>query len=752
VDGKRVITTKTERQIADLKRNLKEKLQMTDEAFAEILQREVHGTQPKYIDAQNFITQTKGREIIRRMHDAAEVLRVTQPRDVAVSKNPEIDKIIKKLQTRIEKGPKRDPWRTESMRYYMQQAQRVTDAPIYSMYRDLIDTHNISERSRHARMAALEANVPGFKEIAGDEEALKRVAQHIASKSRLKDKPESPKNITKAEIKLADEIQKIGREYELIARVNKFFNWYYTGEGIAEYEEFKKEINKARDIYDSEGREALEKYLKTQTWGVIKSGYEPLETFIWKVRQYETGPKTVGKSHIKIRTDIEYHKQERNILQRLNSYMRQMDTLYNLSPKINALVRLIEDNAEKFKDPNKVTRSTEVFLQNLKRYNVDGGFWGDLMARVYAQVSQVVIMSQPVLAFRNLFQNPAFEHDKTILFDLRNEPMSDKDLEYRETHVQQLRGMMEEYFLINEKAFLGLRTLTKWLRKIRIYGWSDVTNRDWSFWAKINQVRRAQQAETIEDMMKRAKFEDMTEEEQIMSLEVLAAEGPEAMARYVSRVHVADIHFQYERAQRSPSEQDKVGRVMGNLMLFPRAYGEKMAKAVTDLKSDDSTKQLRGAKRLIAVMVGGYISGTVFTMVTGRKRNPYDPFGILQVSPGGLMLGATVDLFKLGSLTLRALVGDKTALYAMTSEIPNAADDFIPFYDWTLRGIEAVTDTKNIDRQALREIYAAIDKEYKVRGGAYKMKRSFIQKLQYVFAGPSVDIEEEKKKKRKVKP
>ena len=745
VNGKTVITRKTEKQIAELKKNLKAKLHMTDEAFAEILKKEIGKKEPRYIDADNFITQSEGREIIHRMHDASEVLRVTQARDEAVAASPTISKAVKALRERIAAKPKRDPYRLESMRYYAQQSERVTGAPIHAMYNDIINVHNVSERTRHARMAALEAAVPGFKEIAGDEEALDRVARYIASQSNLKDKPARPADMSSAELKLAKEIQKIGKEYENMARVNKFFNWYYTGEGIAEYDQFKKEIEKAKDIYDTQGREELEDYLKTQTWGVIKSGYEPLESFIWKVKQYETGPKTVGKSHIKIRTDIEYHKQERNILQRLNSYMRQMDMLYNLRPKINAFVRLYEDNAASFAEPKKVTNAIEVFLRNLKKYNVDGSWWGDLMARVYAQVSQVVIMSQPVLAFRNLFQNPAFEHDKTILFDPRNEPMTPEDVEYRETHVQQLRGMMEEYFLINEKSFPGLKTLTKWLKKIRIYGWSDVTNRDWSYWAKMNQVRRAQKAETLEDTMKQARFEDLTLEEQVMALEILAAEGDDAMARYVARMHVADIHFQYERAQRSPAEQDKVGRVLGNLMLFPRAYGEKMARAAVGLKSKDATEQRRAAKRIVAVMAGGYIAGTVYMMITGRRRNPYDPFGIIQVSPGGLVLGATTDLFDIGALTIRALTGDKTAMYALTSELPNVADNFIPFYKWTLSGLEAVSDTKNIDKQMLREIYGLIDKEYKARGGAYKMERDFVDGLRYVLAGPGVDVKEKKK-------
>ena len=113
------------------------------------------------------------------------------------------------------------------------------------------------------------------------------------------------------------------------------------------------------------------------------------------------------------------------------------------------------------------------------------------------------------------------------------------------------------------------------------------------------------------------------------------------------------------------------------------------------------------------------------------------------------MLGIASDVSEVIALTIRALAGDKDAAYALTTLLPRMADNFIPFYDWTFRGIEAVTDTKNIDRAALRQILEVIDKEYKSRKGAYTMKRNFVQALQYFFAGASIDrkIQEEKKKK-----
>lgn len=750
VGYKKVITKKTEKKIQTLKENLIKKTQMTEKHFDEILEKEIHGKEPKYIDAKNFITETQGKDIIRRTLDEAKIIKLTESFEQAIAKKPEIAKRVKLLDSRIEKAPKRDPYSLESMRYYNQQAEIKTGAPIFTAYMDLMDTHLEVTKTRTSNLKKIESTVSGFKDIAKDEVALQRVSDYIASQTALKQKPAMPKDITVNEIKLAKEIQKILKEYELPARFTRFYWWWSTGkqEGphpLPDYDRYKTEINKAVDIYESKGEEELIEYLKTQKWGVVKSGYEPLEILFRKVIPYTPKATTVGKGHIKIRTDIEYHKQERNILQRLTAYMRQMDMLYNLSPKINAYIRLWDDNAAKFKDWGKVKNDIEIFLRNLKRYNIEGGFFERNIARAYSQAMRVIIMPSPVLSFRNLFQNAAFEHDKTILIDPRNTKLTDKDIEYLETYVLQTRAMVEEYFMVGEKPLFGLKTLTGLIDKVKIYPYSDIANRHWSFWAKTNQVDRALKAESIKQMMTEAKFEDMTELEQRRALAILARDGKEAMSQYIGRVHVDDIHFLYERSQRSPAEMTSLGKIVGNLMLFPRAYGEKLAHVANKtLKGKTSQEQWRGLKTLFAVIGGGLIVGSIYMKVTGRKRNPYNPLELLAFRPGGLAWGSIEAATEVYANILSAAKGDSRALAALTVAIPRAADMFIPFYDYSLRAIEAATDQKNIDRKALRQMRMMIDKEYKIRGGAYKVERTALEKWQYFLSGPSVDTKEKK--------
>jgi len=254
--------------------------------------------------------------------------------------------------------------------------------------------------------------------------------------------------------------------------------------------------------------------------------------------------------------------------------------------------------------------------------------------------------------------------------------------------------------------------------------------------------------------MKAAKFDDISLIEQKQALGILARDGKEAMMRYVSRVHVDDIHFLYARAERSPAEQGPLGVVIGNLILFPRAYWEKLTRAFSKMSGKDisMSERMRGFKILLAVIAGGLAIGSVYQKVTGRKDNPYNPIKLLAYQPGGLMTGIIDTVGEVYYNMIWASVGDQRALSALTTFIPRSADMFIPLYMYLLRGIEAMTDTKNIDRKALRQIRELVDKEYSVRGGAYKLERNAMDKWRYFIAGAGIDIknkEEAAKKKKK---
>ena len=741
---KRVINPKTEGQIIQLKAAMMAAGLMNEEKYAEILERETRGRAARYIDAENFITQTQARAVIDRMHDEAELMRVTESYRRARAAKKDVWSAYKQVEK--QRTHTKDPARVRSIRYYMQVLGEKVDAPIYEIYNALTAESQRLAAERRRTLANLE-ELPGFTKIAMDKEALQRVSDYIASQSNLENKPKRPAEITPEEVILAEEIQAILKQYEVQARVGKFFEHRDQLDRMPQYLRYKEAIDKAKDIYDSKGVNALINYLKREGWGIVKSGYEPMEAVIRKVSTHRMPDIAVGKSHIKVR-GIEYSKQDRSILQRLQSYMRQMDTLSYLQPKIKALVRVIDDNVEKFDEPDKVTATLSTYLDNLKHTNYEDGLAEEVLRKIYSQAITTRVLADPLKVVRNLLQNAAFSEDRRDLINPINEKLSDEDAAYLETYVQQDKVMMSDWAYVGEEPFnlpiigqhrLGINRLTKWVQRHTLYPMSDRINRMWCFWAKINRVRRAFEGKgTLAHKMKEARFSDMQRAEQLMALNILARDGVDDMARYIAKVHTDNTHFLYAREQRSPAEQTKVGKLVFNLFVFRRAALEKaflqMGKATAQ-----PGQRARAGRVLIGLVVWSTLMGILWRKFTGRDDSPYSYIDFLQQNSGGLQMASIEKVEDVYNNMLGAVTGDERALAALPTAITSAADYMIPFYDMGLQAIEATTDTRNIDTRALREIRAMIDKEYEVRGSAYEMERSLVEKFQYTFAGEGVD-------------
>ena len=753
IGWEKVITPKTEKKILSLKDNLIDKLQMTEEAYQVVLEDVGIYKEPKYTDAKHFITEQKGKELIYRLIDESNILRVTEPLRIALEKNPEAKKLADVIDKRVKSEGKerlKDPHELNSMRKYIQIMEATTEAPFFPIYQDMIDAH----LENRADLNHLVNEFDKHRDVIKNEDSLKRVENWILAKSNLKGVPKA-KNVTDKEIELAKKIQSVLKDYEAKARTEKFLDNIEHPEDMPQYLEYRKEINKAKDIYESKGYDDLVEYMKTQKWGIIKSGYDPLQVVSPKVRFYKAKAITLGKSHIKVRKAIEYKEQDTNIIQRLFAYKRQMDNLSVMRPKIRAFITLTDKNLTKFKDPKRVKTNIEVFFRELKGYDRPENWFDRGLNRLYAQAMTTIIMGSPALSFRNLGQNFALGHDKAMLIDNRNKKLTPDEIDYLDTYVQQAEFMRVDWFMTGEKPLPGLKFLTDIIKKVNLYPRSDIANRHWGFWGKINQVRMAFNKDvSLAKKMEEAKFSDMTLLEQKRALQILTKDGQKAMEKYVTRVYVDDTHFLYERAQRSPAEMGRMGRVFGNLMLFPRAYWEKLAQHSKKMtgKNVPYKERLRAFKVIASVLIGGMLISAAYMKVTGRRKPPYDIFELLAYEPGGLAIqtiNAVSDIF---SNMVLASKGDKRALATLTTAIPEALDMFIPFYNYALRGVEAATDTKNIDKKALRKLRMLIDKEYQVRGGSYKLERNAMEKWQYFLGGAGIDVaikEREKKEKEK---
>ncbi len=750
IGHKKVLSLKTEKQITELKESLTNLGFMNDAEFAKILQIEARGKQAKFVDARNFITQKQSNEILLRMHDTAQRLRVTEPIDRAIAGNPTIAAAIEK----IAKQPQRrkDPGRLRSMRFFFQRLGVQANERIYDVFLDLTLAADAKSRERHDAMKLAE-KLPDFTKIATDTKALKRVEDWIVSQSNLENKPAVPTDITENELRLAKLVQASFKSYETLARAGKFFEFFDKRTELPQYLKFKQGIDKAFDVYNTKGYDALIRYLDTQDWGIVRAGYSPMESVVRKVSTNRMPDIAVGKGRIKTR-GIQYQKQDRDILQRWYSYMRQMDQLIHIQPRIKSLVRLINDNQTSFIKPGKINSAVSTYLDNLKHTNYEDGLIEEFSRKLYSQAITVRVLADPVKPLRNLLQNVAFSEDRRDILDPRNKKLSAEDVRYLETFVQQSSVMMSDWAFTGEQPFdffwirrgikkltdKDLPTVTKWVQRKTLYPQSDRLNRTISFTAKINRVRRAfGKNKPLAKQMRDARFSDMQKEEQRVALGILAKDGIDDMARYIAKVHTDNTHFLYAREQRSPAEQTKGGRIFLNLQLFKRAALEKavlqMEKTVE--KGTGTRAKLRAANVLMTLVTMSALVGLFFRKMTGQKYSPYSYLAFLELNFGGLMLATLKIIADAYNSMLAILTSDPKKLGKAIDEfgvdITRVGDYLIPFYDLGLRGIEAIIGSENIDRQPFRQLREIIDAEYKSRGLA-EIDRDLIEKMQFTFA------------------
>ncbi|MBA7538419.1 hypothetical protein ES705_30694 [subsurface metagenome] len=161
---------------------------------------------------------------------------------------------------------------------------------------------------------------------------------------------------------------------------------------------------------------------------------------------------------------------------------------------------------------------------------------------------------------------------------------------------------------------------------------------------------------------------------------------------------------------------------------------------------------------LASIIIGSLIVGEGYKKVTGRRKHPYNPLALLAYEPGGLAIGTVEAFSDVITNTILVLNGDERAATTLATAIPRLSDMMIPFYDYTLRAIEATVPmtyrgqhvNKRIDVLALRVLRKLCTermrelgwnvKGYKPTARGHYVERNFYQKLQYVIAGAGVDI------------
>lgn len=754
---KAVVTPKTEKKIQTLKARLLQSGQTTPEDFTRQMQ-ELRIKQPGYVDAKQFITERDAKELIHKMLDEGPAIREREAAKRAFAKPDQkgvaahadgIDKEVTKARVKREaKGKLAKAGALSSMRHYTVNLQEQTGLPFHDLWEGMNRTHLRIRADIEKMHGRLQAASPEYKAVAKDKESAQRISDYIESK--LPDGPKAPTEITADEIAVAKEIERITDEFKNDVRYARFMDHYYQKAEIRDAPQ--SELTKATDIYEGQGPEALREYLDHRPWGVIRKGYTPRELLVGRIQLRKPSAIAFGKGHIKVRTAGQ-QPQDRTIFQRLDSYMRQIWNITRLEPKARALIRLHDENVSKFAKPRAIREGLELAINESKGYPQPGGPINRILRRVSGQAMRAVFF-RPVMSLRNLFQNPAFNEDFSFgaFVDVRNKTLTEADWAYFNSQVDQTGPMRRQFLMQEERALPGLRFISKIADKLAHYPLADKTNRLGAFWARINRVRRALAGKDLSDpkavkqMMDQAGFADLELTQQHRALEALARYGPEVMARYVAAEHTMNVHFPYERAQRSPAEMGATGRTLASLLAFPRAWGERIYREMRKVgRGGTYTARRRALGRVVHMTLIAGVWGLAFMKLTGRKRNPYNPLNILNWTPGGLVVGAATEISKTVYLINQAAQGDRTALNKLPAQMTRMANLYIVGYEMASDLVDVLLKTKGADRHALRKIRAMLDKQYRPRVEHYKAERTLIENIQKAVLG----VEGESKKKRR---
>ncbi len=721
-------------------------------------------------DTENFTTEHEAKALSRELHLYEETIAPIRAMELATrnSQNPELQQEYAKRIAIIEgrRGGK-TPSGARASRYYMMRLSQISggELPFFEQFLEIIGRRNTilyDHRQLYKRLwdANGEKGKRHVNRILNNPEREQRITDYIASRSKHKNKPKEPKDMTIEEIRIAQEMMKIFDEYKWKSRAWQFYDWKYRGIEPADYKRkgVAEQLDVADRVYEEGGQPALFDLLKNQTWGVLKDGFEAHDRVLYKKLNWSK--ETFGRGTASTKRAIEYQKQERGLFKRFDSYLMRMDRGTYLTPHIEALYDTYLRGSKGELTPREVEENIEVFLREIQGVNFEKGPLARAAKQAYGQIMLAVILSKPVLSYRNLHQNLVMHPNRRSLVDPRNRKARPDELEHIDQQVYSSRSIMSMLAIDNAlfDRLPVLREVNKIARGISTYGFSDDANRLWGWWAQKNHIERGFMIEgTLEQKLLGMGFSDLDVSQQKHALEVLATQGEDAFGTYFSDEITKDVHVAYSRAERSFWEMfTGVGQFLTNIFAFSRSYTERllrsMQKVRTGIKGGRVTPEGRRAlNQILSLFAATWPVNEIYTYVTGRE-GPYSPLNIIAYSMGGLQLGALNAGTTFSTSLFRAITAgdEETRDRAISTAIiaaPKIPEMTVPYYTMVMDGLESISGTEFVDRKALRQIRQAFDANYTLPRNAHKLERSWFQKFQHLFAGGGVDYRIKKKAK-----
>jgi len=646
------------------------------------------------------------------------------------------------------------------MEEFLEFLEEATGLPFTAVYERAARSKNISEASKEYIVKDFAEN-PEFRDILQDEQQLIVATQELNARNEIQG-VEHPDDalLTPEIVALVDEIQRI---YDLYKPYVRYLEFMRTE---AKVDVLKKrfpdavkagkesELIMALELRNRGEYNSLWLFLKGCTWGVYEYGFDPRQMAAPDLRVQDVPMGyVIGASSLNMRTKVEFPgfgKFRKNLVQRMLSYVTQMEIQWEIEPELRNFQKIWDMAYWKFENKDEIKNGLNKWWGIMQGIPSSYGWWTKQARRVWRQ-SMTAIFLEPVLSLRNTFQVGLLHMDRTELIRWLVHGKQDmspiqraKAKRFFDIFVSQLGGLRKYVLLVGQPGLPGLGWLNRAADALNLYGWSDYLPRQWSFFAYLNKAQRAV-TQYLKDgdvgkLLKNSGAMHLRQTERnfllthylarandTFNLRVDGLEditGAEMAAFYIARRNTDHTHFKYARWARGMVEMGVAGETLWNLFVFPRGYGIRVAgqaeKIVGLFKGETTWEEARGGfNDLIKLFIVAQLFSSLWKNLSGRKRNPYDPFSILtQWTFGGLFVGAMQDMTQLITDAGMAvnLWGDEEQAEQARGRLPGKLSDLtemlVPFYRRIIDVWAAFEDTPDQDVYWLRKMREQFEKDY----------------------------------------
>ena len=650
------------------------------------------------------------------------------------------------------------PKRVELMdiQHYMRYLQEQTGLPFHDVFMRCRYDVGASVYSGEQVLQRLNTD-PSFRHILNDKAALARVTQHINSKNpRLNVQPIT--DLTEAEGRLVSTVEDILAHYEPHVRYMRVMNTDSDIESLKE--EFpdaveagkELELQMALDLKQRGELSNLWSFLKSVSWGTIQ-GYTPWMKYKASIfpRQLKLGT-TRGEARLLRRSSIEFDENlGESLLLDVVRYVKQIENQWRLRPDLKLMEDLWSVAKDKFADGNYVEGQLKRWSGEMQQFGIVGDVALKFLHKLWRQAMSATFM-HPYMAFRNSFQAFVLHPDRSELFRYMANPlkgvMAEKAQRYYDVFVHQLGGIKMDFLLAESPGFgvPGLTQLTRLADKVSLYGKSDNIPRALSYKASFSKAWRATQtylqsertSKDVDTWIRKSGAIHLTQTERAKALEYLAQadqnmslaipgleqlNGAELACMYIGQEVANMTHFLYARPFRSIIEMENTGKILFNLVVFPRGYAQRLYHQMELAFGEGKTWEQAAAsfKDIMLIMMVGAFMSDWLEKITGKPRRAYNPLTILQWTPGGLAIGVGLDLADLVASVFTAIDPTapederKKAIGAIPSKLERNAGVFVPFYRNFVSALEAAMDKEDLTlSRTIKILRSHVDDKYEI--------------------------------------